>query len=935
VEFRLLGPVEFRVDGEPVDLGPPRQRLVLAALLVDAGRPVGWETLIDRVWSADPPAGARGVLRANVARLRLVLAKAGSDDGVRLGRGAGGYVIEVDPDRVDLHRFVALVDRGRDGPADERAAWLRTALDLWRGEPLHALRGTWVEQMRDVWRQRWLHALAEWAEAEIAAGRAGLVVGPLTEARLQHPLVESLAVALMRALAATGSAARALAVYAETRAVLAEELGVDPGRDLRAAHLAIRRGRDGAPPAAAGRAGPATAAGPTVPAQLPADVVGFAGRAAELSRLDSALDQGGPEGVVIFAISGMAGVGKTALAVRWARRVADRFPDGQLYVNLRGFDPDGRAMPPAEAVRGFLDALGVPPAASPSTMDGQVGLYRSRLAGRRILVVLDNARDAEQVRPLLPGTATAVVVVTSRNQLTSLVAVDGADPLTLDVLPPDTARDLLVRRLGEDRVAADPAATDEILGVCAGLPLALRIVAARVRQTGFPLAAVVAELSEALRRLDALDAGDPVTQIRAVFASSYAALTPPAALLFRLLGRHPGPEVSVAAAASLAGWEPVEARRRLVELVRASLITEPASGRYGLHDLLRAYAIELGDRSEAEAALARLLDHYTHTAHEAAWRLLPFTQPMQLPLAPASPGVRPEPLADLPAAMCWLTAEHAVLLSVVRLAAASGCDTHTWQLAWSLQTYLHRQGHWDEMLAVGQAALSSAERLGHPGARAHAHRRLGGAYVLVRDLAAAQRECERALTLFAAAGDLVGQAYTYQNLALVGWRRGELSLALDHSQEALARWRRVGDPRGEASSLNGVAWCLTLLGDHAAAVPYCERALALYERVEYRMGQAGVLDSLGFAHHNLGHHREAVECFHRALALYRDLGVRFEEADTLARLGDTHAATGDPAAARDAWSRALGILTDLAHPDADAVRARLVAAEAEATTAGG
>jgi hypothetical protein len=382
--------------------------------------------------------------------------------------------------------------------------------------------------------------------------------------------------------------------------------------------------------------------------QLPAAVAHFAGRTGELATLTGLLrgraERGGT--VVISAIGGTAGVGKTALAVHWAHQVADRFPDGQLYVNLRGFDPSGSVMAPAEAVRRFLDALQVPPERIPVDLDAQAALYRSQLACKRMLVVLDNARDTVQVRPLLPGAPTCLVVVTSRGQLTSLVAVDGAHPLTLDLLTEAEARELLARRLGPDRIAAEPQAVEQIVGCCARLPLALSIAAARAEQSGFPLAALAGELAETGRRLDVLDAGDAAGQVRAVFSWSYTALSSAAARLFRLLGLHPGPDISAAAAASFAAVPPAETRRLLAELVRASLLTEHTPGRYAFHDLLRAYAVDVththDPADQRRAAVGRMLDHYRHTAHTAERLLNPARDPIPLALLPPGPGVTPE-----------------------------------------------------------------------------------------------------------------------------------------------------------------------------------------------------------------------------------------------------------------------------------------------------
>jgi tetratricopeptide (TPR) repeat protein len=671
------------------------------------------------------------------------------------------------------------------------------------------------------------------------------------------------------------------------------------------------------------------AAGTTVPARLPADVAGFSGRAGHLRQLTDLLDAAGapPAAPVVATISGTAGVGKTALAVHWAHRVAGEFPDGQLYVNLRGFHQGGQVMAPAEAVRGFLDALGVPPDRVPPDPAAQAALYRSLVAGRRMLVLLDNARDAAQVRPLLPATPTALAVVTSRDQLTGLVAADGAYPLALDVLAIGEAHELLARRLGPHPVAAEPDEVQRIVDACARLPLALAVTAARARQTGFPLATIAAELDGAGQRLDVLDAGDAASQVRAVFSWSYTALTPPAARLFRLLGLHPGPDISAAAAASLVGRPLREARRTLTELARANLLTERASGRYAMHDLLHAYAADLAERDEPAddrwAARSRLFDTYAGTAHAADRLLYPHREPIPLPPAPPAAGVHLESLADHDAAMAWLVAEHQALLAVARQAADTGFDAHAWQLAWAVDTFLDWRGHWRELAAVWQVAIGAARRLGDPGAQAYAHRYLALADTRHGRHADAQARLRHALGLYARTGDQLGQADTHRNAAYVCWRLGEPERALDHAQRALDLYRAVGHQRGQASALNAVGWYHTQLGDHASALVHCEQALDLLRRLGHRHPQAATWDSLGLIHHRLGHHAEAAACYRRALDLFGEVGDRYERGATLGRLGDTHAATGAHDAARDAWGRALEILTELDHPDAEAVRAKL------------
>jgi tetratricopeptide (TPR) repeat protein len=671
-----------------------------------------------------------------------------------------------------------------------------------------------------------------------------------------------------------------------------------------------------------------------IPAQLPPDVSAFTGRVEHLDDLDRLLAARehplGPgdrtTAVVISAIAGTAGVGKTALAVHWAHRIRDRFPDGQLYVNLRGFDPGGQRMDPATAVRGFLDALEVPPQRIPVGSDAQAALYRSLLVDKRMLIVLDNARDSAQIRPLLPGTSGCLVLVTSRNQLTTLIAETGARPLTLDLLTFDEARDLLTHRLGADRIASEPDAVEEIITRCARLPIALTLVAAHATlRSHTALRDLAQELRDKRQRWHTLAGDDPNTDIQAVFSWSYHTLTPPAARLFRLLGLHPGPDIGAPAAASLAGVSVAQVRSLLAELTQANLIVEPGSGRYTLHDLLRAYATHLTHTedtdAERHAATHRLLDHYLHTAQPAALLLNPARDPINL-TAP-QPGTIREDLADHERALAWFTPEHPVLLAAVNHAAATGFDSHAWRLAWTLDDFLDRRGHWLDRAIAGQAAVAAAARLADRAAEARAHRNLANAYTQLSRVDDAQVHLRHALHLYHQIGDSAQQAHTHRALAHLRGRQGHHTVALDHARQALDLSRAAGHQTGQARALNSVGWYHTLLGDHQQAIAYCEEALALHQQLGDRYGQANTWDSLGYAYHHLGRYTEAVPCYQHAIDLFRDLGERYGEAATRIHLGDTHHATTNPIAARDAWQQALAILDVLDHPDADAIRTKL------------
>jgi tetratricopeptide (TPR) repeat protein len=676
-----------------------------------------------------------------------------------------------------------------------------------------------------------------------------------------------------------------------------------------------------------------------VPRQLPVAVAGFAGRAAELEALTSLLEEAALPGgtVVISAIDGMAGIGKTALAVQWAHQVADRFPDGQLYVNLRGFDLAGPPVTPAEAVRGFLDAFEVPAARIPASLESQAARYRSLLAGRRVLVLLDNARDADQVRPLLPGSPGCSVVVTSRNRLLSLIA-DGAHPLTVGLFTETDARLLLARRLGEDRVAADPQAVQQIIARCARLPLALSIVAARAAYPDFPLTDLAEELRDAEGHLPTLDTGEAATSVTAAFSWSYQRLTDPAARLFRLLGLHPGPDITAPAAASLAATPVPAARRMLAELADANLITRHAPGRFTFHNLLRAYAADLAGThdpgTDRNAALQRMLDHYLHTAQRAWYLSYPHLQ-RPITLDPPLPGVTPEEPADYPAAWAWFTAEYPVLLAAIQLAADTGHHTRAWQLPHTLVPFFERQGHWHDFAATHHTALTAAQDHADQQGQAHAHLGIGHARTRIGRLDEARPHLQHALRLFEELGDPAGQSAVHSWLGMTFQIQGRYEEALPHLQQAVDLARTGGYQRGLAAALNGLGWVHALRGNAQQALTYCQQSLALFQDLGDRWAEAAVLDSIGYAHIRLGHHQQAASYFERVLAIDRELGGDlYHQATDYDHLGDAHYAAGNTTQARHAWQQALDILDQLGdvprmgagYADPDAIRAKADAA---------
>ncbi|HEY2549132.1 MAG TPA: BTAD domain-containing putative transcriptional regulator [Streptosporangiaceae bacterium] len=664
-----------------------------------------------------------------------------------------------------------------------------------------------------------------------------------------------------------------------------------------------------------------------VPRQVPAAPACFAGRQQELTTLTATLDPGAGSGPAIVAISGIPGVGKTALALHWAHQVQQRFPDGQLYVNLQGFAASRAPVTPADAIARLLEGAGIAASLVPADLESRAALCRSLLASRTMLIVLDNARDEAQVRPLLPGVASCPVLVTSRNELTGLIAAEGAHPLRLDVLSELEAEQLLAGRLGAARVAAEADAVADLTSLCARLPLALVIAAARAAtRPVLPLALIADELRGIRRRLDSLDVGDEAINIKAVFSWSYRLLNEPAARMFRLLGAHPGPDISVKAAASLAGISVGSANAALGRLLAASIVYQEASGRFTMHDLLRAYASGVGDEARRPGELRRVLDYYLHTARAAVSLAYPATQ--QVKVAPAGDGTAPERFTSSAPARAWLRTEHHVLLAATAAAADGGFDVHAWQLAAVLREYLARRGDYADWAKSQRVAVAAARRLGDNAALALALRSLGVALVYVGSPQDARRQLMGAMTLYGKLGDSAGQASAHCGMAQLSESQGDHTGALYHAQHALRLYQAAGDVPGQASALNGVGWDYALLGDSQRALRYCAKALELYRDCGNRFGEALTLDSIGLCYQRAGRHGKAIASYLQALCAYADADDRYYRAHTLIRLGETHQASGNPAAARASWQQAVLILDDLRHHDAEAVRARLEGAQA-------
>jgi DNA-binding SARP family transcriptional activator len=947
VEFRTLGPVELLVAGDRLDLGPARQRAVLAVLLVDAGRVVPIETLVDRVWGERPPQQVRNVVYTYVTRLRRILEQAVTRGGqAALLHGPGGYLLEVDPRLIDLHRFRAIVRQADDGSAGdkERAAALREALDLWQGPPLAGLTGDWAARVRDGLEQQRVAALAEWADVALRLGRPAMVVDEMQQRLTEYPFAEPLIAYLIRALYENGRRSEALTRYADARQKIAEELGVEPGEQLRRVYETIVRvGSDGN-------------ARPAFRAQLPPAPPGFSGRAAEVATLCALMTATGRTIVVAAAISGVGGVGKSALALQVAHLVTSHFPDGQLYVDLQGASPGLAPLDPEEALGRFLRALGDQDMKDRPLAE-LAARFRALTAARKLLVVLDNARGVAQVRPLLPAGAGCAVIVTSREVLATL---DGATHVHLDVMEPEEAVELLGRLVGVGRIHADLAGAAEVASLCGHLPLALRIAGARlVARPGWPVRALADRLTHATRRLDELRAAD--LQVGSSLAVSHQALADSpdatdraAADAFSLLGLPDWPELCLPAVARLLDRPEPETERMLERLVDAQLVQSVEPGRYRLHDLLRLYARDEADRQRisSAAALNRAMEWYL----AATWQTFRLVRPGDnradlLGARWASPsGFAPTTAV---AALDWLEIERPNLVTIVAQAAARP-DLATEicpGLGQALPMLLWVRGHWRDWLQVSQAALAAARRVDDRIGEAYGHHDLGAAYERHGDYERALIHLREGLTLFTELGDRHGQAaclyavgmihcqqrngeaaldFTVRSLSLrrtIGDRRGEstclrllgsvhyfaeeFAQAVRCHQEALDIYRELGDHHGQAAALSNIADVRREEGDYPAALAHGQEALEIFRRLGDRYGQAVSFSNLGTMNHRLQRYAEAVDFHRQALTIFQELGIRQSEAECLHDLSVALKAVGHHQEAELREQRASSIFQEL------------------------
>lgn len=886
VEYRVLGPLEVLHDGVPVPVPAGHGRVLLATLLLRPNQFVSVDELVDRLWDGEPLTAdrARRTLHMVVRRLRIAL---GDANCVRTT--TGGYLAEVDPERLDLTLFRRLAAEG------EFAA----ALACWRGPVASNVVSAHLhrEDVPPLVEER-LVVRGRRIDADLARGRGAGLVDELRELTGEHPLREGFWAQLVQALHQAGRPQEALVAYEQIRDHLADELGVEPGQPLRELHERLLD----------------PASRTDVPRQLPVPAAHFAGRDAELARLTAAA---GGSAVVITAIDGTAGIGKTALAVRWAHMIAERFPDGQLYADLRGFDPSADPADPADVLAGFLGAFGVPGGGVPVDLPERAGLYRSTVADRRVLVVLDNARDVEQVRPLLPAGSGCLAVITSRNRFTGLVVREGAVPVTLDVLADRDAVGLLTARLGEERVAAEPDAVADLVAFCGGLPLALAVAASRAAgDPGLALRALVDELRTA---------GGLMSSVEAVFATSCAQLDDDTARLFRLLGLMSGPDISLDAATALDGRRRADVRRSLQLLTRMHLITERTPGRYSSHDLLRAYSCSLREEDPAadrDVAVRRLLDFCLHSVNSADQLLR--NDPPAITLCPLSDGVRPVRFEDSAVAAAWCETEHHNLLAAVRLATEHGLHQHAWQLATVMFGYLYLRQRPAERIELYRVALAAARAAGDAYAEGITLHSLALALSSLGDHTRAADYFAEALRVREEIGHLYGIAVTLDQWAINHALSGDLESAKAMHVRAVARHREQGVPAGLAIALNNYSMTLVSLKEFDAALAANDEACAAVAETGMTDMLASTLDTRGLLHLEHGNLDEAIATFHRVLALPGDLLPDAIKVYTLENLADAHTRGGNAEAAVTALQNALLIRDEMGNEAAAAkLRARI------------
>jgi DNA-binding SARP family transcriptional activator len=957
MRFRLLGPLEVRAGEDWQGIGAPKWRSVLAVLLIRAGQIVPADVLINEVWGDAPPAKATNLISIYVLRLRRLLEDA---DSTLLVTRAPGYQLRIGAADSDVQVFEAMVRDGRRalaaGEAEAAATRLAEALALWHGSPLADVPQTpLVEVEAERLGELRLDATELRIRAELACGSFAQVIPELRRLLASHPLREGLWLALMQALDGAGRHAEALDAYSQARSAISDELGVDPGAELRQFYAGLlaqddmlARDRAAAPGSiSAGTitagSGPATSAPAAeepaisrpvpVPAQLPAGVADFTGRNDQVRHLVDLLSGAGEHGdsgaVRIALVAGSGGLGKTSLAVHAAHRVRGSFPDGQLYVDLLG--ATAQPLPTADVLARFLRDLGVDGREVPLDEDERAARYRTSLAGRRVLVVLDSARDAAQVRPLLPGTASCAVLVTTRSRMPDLASTRLVD---LHVLDDDDALALFTRIVGDERAAAEPEATAELLLACAGLPLAIRICAARLAsRSGWTIQALADRLRDTRRRLDEMRVGD--LAVRASFQVSFDSLPSSArpesvapADAFRMLGLWQGPSISSAAAAALFGTPEDRATDALETLVDAHLLESTSPDRYKFHDLLRVYSSEraVADLSGQvrDAAIGRLLGWYMRTADAAATAVSPYRYNM--PLDVAESDKPPLTFSGVDEALAWYDSERANVVAATRQASAAGLHDIAWRLPAPLFSVFNRRSNWADLVTTHRIALQSARQVDNRQGEAWLLNNLGDALGRMGD-SDGIGHLEQSLAIRHEIGDKMGEAQAANNLADAYEHLGRADEELDLLQRALDLNREVGNRYGEGVALSNLGAALLELERAENAIDSLHKARRAFAEVGYLDGEGYVMHILGDCYRSLGRDEEALDCLRQSLGSHLAAGNRNRQAVTLRLLASVQARNGLSLQARESRAQAAAIFEDLG----DSVQAAEVRAEQAAS----
>jgi DNA-binding SARP family transcriptional activator/Tfp pilus assembly protein PilF len=899
VEFRILGPLEVRSGaGKQYSFGRRKERQLVALLLLNSNRVVTTERIIDWLWDGHPPSSAAANLQSYLSQVRSGL----GDGRSRLETHAGGYLLRAEPAEVDTLLFEDLAAQGRQavstGEHSLAVERFTRALGLWRAETVAEdlplpddvrAEAARLEQLRTA-------VTEELFEVRLALGQHRELVPELIAEARKSPLQEGLWVLLMLALYRSGRQAEALEAYQEVRGILASELGVDPGPDLQRTQEGILA----ADPALLATPAP-SASTEQRPAQLPADLMSFTGRGEELSSL---LDLAAQEGqtVVISAIDGMAGIGKTSLAVHAAHRLAGGFPDGQVFVDLHGFTEGLAPLEPAEVLDQLLRSLGVPGEQIPHTLDERAALWRTRLAGRRMLVLLDNAATEQQVSPLLPGAADCLVLVTSRRRLTGL---DDIHPISLDVLSEPDAITLFTRVVGADRLADEQTGLiAEIVELCGRLPLAIRIAAARLRsREAWNLTHLADRLRDQQHRLAELEVGQ--RSVEAAIELSYAALDDEQQRMFRLVGLHPGPDVEPYAAAALARTEVAEAERLLDELLDVHLVQQHEPGRYRFHDLVRAHACACqAPEAGRRAALARLQEHYAHAASAAMDVLYPF-EAAQRPRRPQPDACVPI-LVDERRAAAWLDTELANLLMTAERAGECG-SSYVLHLSATLHRHLRTRARYIEAEGLHLCAIQVASRIGDLGNTC-------GALICISNIQRARGQydsgvayLEEALAIASGNGDRNSEVRARVVLGDIHRLQGRRAQAVKCYQNVLAGAQDTGDRVSEVLALEGLGGIYYLQGRHELTMDCLERVLRISREISFRLGELNALNGLGSIHRQQGRYELAIDYLRQAMGISRAIGYRVGELNALIALGYADSSQGSNAQAADRFRQALTI----------------------------